>query len=720
MYSFSMFPRTALVAVLLSMAACFPAQSSNPGTFDFARDLGLDRSAAIAALDARPLAAEPTPQTIVFGQSVVQLTGPWMFSPGDSPWITGASGGHFLWAEPGFDDSRWASMDLTPPSGSNDVQFSGAGFIPGWTARGYPNLRGYAWYRLRIRVQDPGQRLWIEMPIDVDDAYQVFANGSYIGQFGEFEPKSVRLHYGQSRLLQLPPPGPDGVFSIALRFYMSDVSHLRWPEVGGLHLPPLLGLVSTLTLRHDADETILREAVTGHELGILFCLLALPAALWAAIANRRDRAWLWLVLALAATLLGEAAQTAGHLSTQVSMWAGEFWGLTVAVPLMELFWVQFWYSWFGLNRRLWVLRAAAILTFIWMVAGFCYESPLLGFHFASQSLLLACSRAVTICFLMPGLLLFIVLIEGYRRDRTAALLATLPILLSEFADLYIPMLVIFRFAPYIYIDGLSFQYNDLAPIAMLLMVGALSMRRFLANRDRDLIERESAARDLEQARQLQQSVLIPESIASPCYSVAVEYRPAQTVGGDFFQTIAQPDGTLLVLIGDVSGKGVSAAMLVAVLVGAARAIARRTSDPAALLAELNTQLRGRSGGHFATCIAASLDPNGTLQFANAGHLPPYLNGSEIAVEGSLPLGIAEHLDSATQRLQLSPGDTLTFITDGVVEAANSAGELFGFERTCEISTHSAAQIAAAAQAFGQEDDITVLTLTFAHAEVLYA
>ena len=128
------------------------------------------------------------------------------------------------------------------------------------------------------------------------------------------------------------------------------------------------------------------------------------------------------------------------------------------------------------------------------------------------------------------------------------------------------------------------------------------------------------------------------------------------------------------------------------------------------LAELNTQLRGRSGGHFATCIAASLDPNGTLQFANAGHLPPYLNGSEIAVEGSLPLGIAEHLDSATQRLQLSPGDTLTFITDGVVEAANSAGELFGFERTCEISTHSAAQIAAAAQAFGQEDDITVLTV----------
>ena len=122
---------------------------------------------------------------------------------------------------------------------------------------------------------------------------------------------------------------------------------------------------------------------------------------------------------------------------------------------------------------------------------------------------------------------------------------------------------------------------------------------------------------------------------------------------------------------------------------------------------------GRSGGHFATCLAAEIHPDGTMRIANAGHLPPYLNGREMEVEGSLPLGVTEKAEYPVQTFRVKPGDRLTFMTDGVVEATNEAKELFGFERTREISIQSAVAIVDEAQRFGQEDDITVLAVAFA-------
>jgi serine phosphatase RsbU (regulator of sigma subunit) len=127
---------------------------------------------------------------------------------------------------------------------------------------------------------------------------------------------------------------------------------------------------------------------------------------------------------------------------------------------------------------------------------------------------------------------------------------------------------------------------------------------------------------------------------------------------------------------------------------------------------LNQRLIGRSGGHLATCLAAELQPDGSMRIANAGHLPPYLNGLELELEGSLPLGAANVIDSSSRILSLEPGDRLTFLTDGVVEAMNSANELFGFDRARTISNLPAATIARRAQAFGQNDDITVLSVEF--------
>jgi serine phosphatase RsbU (regulator of sigma subunit) len=188
------------------------------------------------------------------------------------------------------------------------------------------------------------------------------------------------------------------------------------------------------------------------------------------------------------------------------------------------------------------------------------------------------------------------------------------------------------------------------------------------------------------------------------------YQPAQQVGGDFFQILPTGDGGLLVVVGDVAGKGLPAAMLVSVLVGATRGIAMYTRDPAELLANLNGRLIGRTQGSFSTAVAACIDVDGRVTIANAGHLSPYLNGEEVELTGALPLGVMSGATYETREFYLAPGSRLTFYSDGVVEAQNQRGELFGFSRAQEISTQPAAAIAEAAQKFGQEDDITVVTI----------
>src|SRR5208282_3137303 len=135
--------------------------------------------------------------------------------------------------------------------------------------------------------------------------------------------------------------------------------------------------------------------------------------------------------------------------------------------------------------------------------------------------------------------------------------------------------------------GLGIGVGNMVAMLQILVVGALAMRRFVRTQVRESLTRQAVKKDLEQAQQLQQRVLVPEAIDSRVFSVESEYRPAQTVGGDFFQTLTNPDGGLLVVIGDVSGKGVSAAMLVAVLVGAIRNQAEHSLDPALMLATLN-------------------------------------------------------------------------------------------------------------------------------------
>jgi serine phosphatase RsbU (regulator of sigma subunit) len=256
------------------------------------------------------------------------------------------------------------------------------------------------------------------------------------------------------------------------------------------------------------------------------------------------------------------------------------------------------------------------------------------------------------------------------------------------------------------IGPFSVSLNEIAGILSTISLTVIMiMRSTRTTRQQAYMEAEIAA-----AREVQQ-VILPESGATfPGFKVESMYEPAQQVGGDFYQILSTPDGGMLVVIGDVAGKGLPAAMLVSVLVGATRGVAEYTSDPAELLANLNERLVGRAGGAFSTALVARISVNGDLVIANAGHLPPYLDGVEVTLPGALPLGVQSGARYETVAFKLPLGSRLTFYSDGIVEAQNAQGEMFGFERSGEISTQPVSDIVKAAKEFGQQDDMTVVAI----------
>jgi hypothetical protein len=236
---------------------------------------------------------------------------------------------------------------------------------------------------------------------------------------------------------------------------------------------------------------------------------------------------------------------------------------------------------------------------------------------------------------------------------------------------------------------------------------AEARRRIRIETEKAAIETELAA-----AREIQR-IMVPEELPpAPGYAIESIYRPAAQVGGDFFQVIPLGDGQTLVVIGDVSGKGLSAAMIVSMLIGMLRAISSITRDPSRILVELNSMLFEHKHSGFVTCLAARLDPSGRVTVANAGHLAPWLNGDEIAFTGSLPLSVVASATPEQVVLEMNSGDRLTLLTDGVVEARDSQGVLLGFDRTQSVLRQNASLLALAEAAIhhGQDDDLTVISI----------
>lgn len=233
-------------------------------------------------------------------------------------------------------------------------------------------------------------------------------------------------------------------------------------------------------------------------------------------------------------------------------------------------------------------------------------------------------------------------------------------------------------------------------------------RHIRSQREKATLEGEMAA-----AREVQR-VMVPEDLPKiNGYAIECVYRPAAEVGGDFFQVIPLKSGRTLVVIGDVSGKGLRAAMIVSMIVGTLRTVSGFIEEPAEILAELNRRLFGRIHEGFATCLAVRLEDQGSLTLANAGHLPPYLNGREMDFSGSLPLGLDESAVYEQTALEMAVGDVVVLLTDGIAEAQDEQRALLGFARVESMMREgsTAKNVASVAQQYGQNDDMTVLRVT---------
>jgi serine phosphatase RsbU (regulator of sigma subunit) len=252
-------------------------------------------------------------------------------------------------------------------------------------------------------------------------------------------------------------------------------------------------------------------------------------------------------------------------------------------------------------------------------------------------------------------------------------------------------------------------YSEAADLALAAVIALLLLRRLLLSVRRQ----RQMALDVKQAQELHLVLMPREQPPIPGLAIETEYRPAREVGGDFFQIVQHPtDGSVLIVAGDVVGKGLRAGMLVALLVGAIRTATDTSLDPEFVLGVLNKRLL-RRGDSQATCLALSIAKDGEAALANAGHMAPYLNAEALPMEGALPLGMIEGAEPSLMRFKLAVGDKLLLMSDGIAEAMDAEGQLFGFERVQELvrSAKSAAVVAAEAQRFGQEDDISVIFVT---------
>ena len=239
----------------------------------------------------------------------------------------------------------------------------------------------------------------------------------------------------------------------------------------------------------------------------------------------------------------------------------------------------------------------------------------------------------------------------------------------------------------------------------------------------------SVEQELGTARSIQHALLPKDLPKLDGWKIAYHYQPAREVGGDFYDFLPLDEGRVGLVIGDVSGKGIAAALVMANTQSVLRAVARRDNiAPGRVLAEANEVLYAYiPAGTFVTCFYGVLDPeSGRLVYANAGHDPPYMqrggNAQELRARG-MPLGLMPGMPYEEKEADLAAGDDLLFYSDGLVEAHDPEGEMFGFPRLRDlIMVQSAGNgeelvdflLAELTRFTGedseQEDDITLVTL----------
>ena len=618
--------------------------------------------------------------SLLQGDSIRSLDGQWRFHAGDDP----------HGADPLLNDSGWTLLRSDKP----------------WTRQGV-STAGYAWYRFHLQGARAGTPLALMLPA-IDDGYQLFADGVLVGSVRPTKAGEV-ARQTLPEIFDLPPTiqAEQRDLLLALRVWVDPflLPAGAGPERGGA----AIGDAGLLHKRLQASRDAQAMPLVGGFVGVCFDSLICLAMLAFVLLRKSERVYLWFAAALfCQAFLGglTIADTVNRLPTLLVASVAE---CMITVALLTLL---FFFAPLLRTRRgfLWkfclvVALLPTLVTALWLWGKVPFLAPTVSEAFA-----IGCINLW---------LLFALLRRVLEGDSEARLLIA-PILFLSGVHMVEPVLAV------TWSLGLQHRLPTLANFGLrvgpfFLNVFALAdllfsssllvflVRRFVLARAHE----DRVATELQAARSVQQ-VLVPEVLPdTPGLAIGTAYHPAQEVGGDFFQILPLASGETLVVIGDVAGKGMPAALTVSLAVGTLRTLADYTNSPAEILAGLNRRLQDRGTG-FTTCLVLRLGPaeaqdRRSLTLANAGHLAPFLNGRELPSEPSLPLGLDPDAVFIETTHPLEIADHLAVLTDGVPEAMHGR-ELFGFDRTAALSRASAAEIADAARGFGQADDITVLTV----------
>jgi hypothetical protein len=629
------------------------------------------------------------------GRGTVALDGLWQFHLGDD----------LAWAKPEFDDATghdgWEQISADEP----------------WGMQGHFAHTGFAWYRRRVEISsatDAPLNLAL-LVSDVGDIYEVYWNGKRVGGLGTFPPYFDGPGNVAAQVYAL---GPAREGTLAIRVFAVPLASGDDGTGGGLSSAPRIGSAETIALLGDAREyRWLRSQQFRFGLTGIYLLVSLISLVgW--LRSRRQGLMLWVAVYAMMPLFELCINV---LRLPISLfWVTFFSQVVISVREVS--------QWFLLAYLLQLVDSAKLMRFLRIAAGVILIGGVLDgalfllLRWMSVRLftvLDAVLAAIIFSFeILPAVLVLMALVRGGRLGVARGLVAFFAFFAAAWYSVSNIAIQGVRMThwtlgdrmnePLFTIFGNSFRVILIARILLFLSIVNAVLRYVLEQSRRQ----KALEQEFQNARELQQ-VLIPESLPEIAgYALTSAYKPASEVGGDFFQIIPLSDGETLIVLGDVSGKGLKAAMAVSLIVGMVRALARLMPEPGELLAEVNDRLVGRLQGGFATAIALRVNADGQCVLASAGHLSPFVNGYEVEVPGAFPLGLVSGVEYETVRLELGQPGRLALFTDGLLEARNDVGELYGFDRMTELfaTKATAAEAMDAAVAFGQDDDITVLTL----------
>ncbi|MGD0893895.1 MAG: SpoIIE family protein phosphatase [Terracidiphilus sp.] len=611
---------------------------------------------------------------------LTSLDGLWHFQTGDDP----------AWAAPDFNDSKWPLL-------RSDQD---------WAKQGYQGYSGIAWYRFQLLLPAGSEQVSISLP-EIETCYQVYADGKFIGSYGKMPPNTKPYAGGGRFHVYALPPGPHTARTvhIALRVWHYPGWAMNYgggPAAGG----GLAGDSSAINQQQDLERARLHWWLTSFQTVALLQTMAGLGSLALFALRRKEREYLWFSLAM----LFSAAS--GWIDFNYAL---QPWNLYLRDVAEETFTAATYIALLAFYFTLFKPRRNPLFFF----AALCLAAtPFVTLYriLHEPAVNIWVNSFIEYLLTFPFLVWVVALIvDRVRQASLDARLLLLPVILSTSVTMfenaawanYVPGTENTLGLRILIIDKpFPIDLSQITDVLFLLSMLAILIIRFTATRTQE----EHFGSEVNAARDVQQ-YLIPETIPNVAgLDIKSEYRPAREVGGDFFQILPHAsDGSVLIVVGDVAGHGLEAGMLATLMVGAIRTAAMFTTDPETLMTLLNDRMHGRG---LATCVTLCIQRDGRIALSSAGHPPPYLNGTPVAVEGSLPLGVVPGMTYPPKHFRLAENDVIMLMTDGVAEATNENGKLFGFERIEKMLARgaNAAAIADAAQRFGQEDDITVLTV----------